>query len=103
LLNSIVFLSSLYFNCYDLLKHIVLPFLVLLLGFLPVRGIKCFGKLGDASYGIYIYSFPIQQTLVWFFKMDASILMIYSILLSIVFGYLSWHLIEKRALRLKKI
>jgi len=103
LLNSIVFLSSLYFNCYDLLKHIVLPFLVLLLGFLPVRGIKGFGKLGDASYGIYIYSFPIQQTLIWFFKVDASILMIYSILLSIVFGYLSWHLIEKRALRLKKI
>ena len=93
---STIFIYSLYFNCYDLVKHIVLPFLILLLGFVPFTGIKDFSKLGDASYGIYIYSFPIQQTLMWFFKMDTYTLMVYSILLSIGFGFLSWHLIEKK-------
>jgi peptidoglycan/LPS O-acetylase OafA/YrhL len=98
-----IFLCSLYYNCYDLLKHIVLPFLLLLLGFIPIIGMKDFAKFGDASYGIYIYSFPIQQTLMWFFKMNTYTLMIYSILLSVAFGFLSWHLIEKRALKINKI
>lgn len=101
-ISGSVFLCSIYFSSYDLLKHIVLPFLVLLLGFTDVTGIKDFGKLGDASYGIYIYSFPIQQTLMCFFKINASVLMIYSIPLSIAFGYLSWHLIEKKVLKFKK-
>lgn len=100
-ISSSVFICSLYFNCYDLIKHIVFPFFILLLGFLPIRGIKNFGKLGDASYGIYIYSFPIQQILMWFFKMNSYNLMLYSILLSVTFGFLSWHLIEKKALKLK--
>jgi peptidoglycan/LPS O-acetylase OafA/YrhL len=103
LVVSIVLLvCSLYFNCYDLVKHILLPFFILLLGFTTISGFRDFGRLGDASYGIYIYSFPIQQTLMWFFKVNTSTLMIYSIPLSIAFGYLSWHYIEKRALELKK-
>lgn len=99
---SCIFICSLYFNYYNLVKHIVLPLLVLLLGLTPVFGIKDFGKFGDASYGIYIYSFPIQQTLMWFFKMNTYILMVSSILLSIGFGFLSWHLIEKKTLKYKK-
>lgn len=75
--------------------------LILSLGFVAIKGIKNFGDLGDASYGVYIYSFPIQQTLVWFYKMNTYILMIYSVVLSIVFGFLSWHLIEKKMLDYK--
>jgi peptidoglycan/LPS O-acetylase OafA/YrhL len=54
------------------------------------------------SYGIYIYSFPIQQTLVFFLRLKTYELMILSVVVSIVFGYLSWHLIEKRALKYKR-
>ncbi|WP_308992651.1 acyltransferase [Mariniflexile litorale] len=97
-----IFLCSPYFNYYDLVNYIVLPFLILLIGFVPFIGLKDFFKLGDASYGIYIYSFPIQQTLMWFFKMNTYTLMLYSIFLSIGFGFLSWHLIEKQALKLKQ-
>ena len=96
-----IFLCSIYFNYYHFLKHIILPFIILLLGFIPLKGIKDFAKLGDASYGIYIYGFPIQQALMWYFKMNTYTLMLYSIFLSIVFGFLSWHIIEKRALKLK--
>lgn len=102
IISSVLLLCALYWNYFDMIKHIVFPFFVLVLGFLPFPGIKDFGKWGDASYGIYIYSFPIQQTLVWFYKMNAVTLLFFSIPLSIAFGFLSWHLIEKKVLILKK-
>ena len=92
---------SIHFNFYSNVKHIVLPMIILMVGFMPLPFFSTFGKIGDMSYGIYIYSFPIQQTLVYFFKWNVYQLMFWSLLLSILFGYLSWHLIEKRALRYK--
>ena len=100
-ISVLIFVISLYFNFYDLVKHIVFPIVVLLIGFIPLHFIRNFGRFGDASYGIYIYGFPIQQTLMYFFEMKTYTLMYTSIVLSIGFGYLSWHLIEKRALKYK--
>lgn len=100
--SVLILVLSLRFNCYDSVKHIVFPLIVLLIGFIPLPFLCTFGRFGDMSYGIYIYSFPIQQTLMYFFKMDTYILLIYSVILSIGFGFLSWHLIEKRALKYKK-
>lgn len=101
-LSVLIVVLSLYFNCYDSVKHLVFPILVILIGFIPLSFLSPFVKLGDMSYGIYIYSFPIQQTLVYFFKINTYTLMFISVFLSIGFGYLSWHLIEKRALKYKK-
>lgn len=100
-LSVLILLLSLYFNFYDSVKHFIFLIVVLLIGFIPLPFIHTFGRFGDMSYGIYIYSFPIQQTLMYFFKMSTYSLLIYSVLLSVVFGFLSWHLIEKRALKYK--
>lgn len=101
-ISVLILMLSLYFNCYDSVKHLVFPIVILLIGFIPLPFIRAFGKFGDMSYGIYIYSFPIQQTLMYFFKLKTYELLIFSVMLSIVFGYLSWHLIEKRALKYKR-
>jgi peptidoglycan/LPS O-acetylase OafA/YrhL len=57
-------------------------------------------RFGDPSYGIYIWSFPIQQVL---FHIGAATtplpMLALSAPLSVGAGYLSWHLIERPALR----
>ena len=92
---------SVYLELYDVTQHLLFTPLVLTLGFLTISWLSEFGKWGDSSYGIYIYSFPIQQLLVYYLKSDSIFLMIYSIPLSVLFGHLSWYLIEKNALKFK--
>lgn len=61
-----------------------------------------FGKYGDFSYGIYLYSFPIQQLLVMSIPGTSPIVhFLLATPLSIVAGFTSWHLVEKRFMRKK--
>lgn len=100
--SMILLLVSIYYHFYSEVKHILLTIIVMSVGFMPLPFFSDFGRIGDMSYGIYIYSFPIQQTLVYFFKLHTYDLMLYSVFISIGFGYLSWDLIEKKALSFKK-
>lgn len=63
-----------------------------------------FGRYGDFSYGIYIYSFPIQQTLVQLSGAAIAPLSLFalSLPLALACAFGSWHLIEKPALGLKQ-
>lgn len=104
ILSFIVLIASVYFNILKYTCYITLPLLVILLGKSSTRYINKVGEtIGDTSYGIYIYSFPIQQTLVYFFKLDTAMLFIFSLPLSLLLGYISWHLIEKKALEYKDL
>jgi peptidoglycan/LPS O-acetylase OafA/YrhL len=62
-----------------------------------------FGKYGDFSYGIYIYAFPVQQTLVQVLGRDQAPehLFVAAWAISLACAALSWHFIEKPALGLK--
>ena len=67
---------------------------------------KIFQKINghDYSYGIYIYAFPIQQTLsLWAVKNHFSWItcVSLSILLTLTFSAFSWHFIESPFLRYK--
>jgi peptidoglycan/LPS O-acetylase OafA/YrhL len=57
-------------------------------------------KIGDWSYGVYVYSSPIQICLLFtpFGRSNFGIYLLISILLSLFFGYLSWNYWEKRFL-----
>lgn len=104
LLLAILLLAiSIYYQFYNATKHILLPIIILLLGYMPLPFFSTFGKIGDMSYGIYIYSFPVQQTLMYYFEFGLYELMLWSLFISIAFGYLSWHLVEKKALKYKQV
>jgi peptidoglycan/LPS O-acetylase OafA/YrhL len=62
-----------------------------------------FSPRGDYSYGIYIYAFPIQQTLVTTISGITSLqLTLSSFAITFAFAFASWHGIEKYALRMKE-
>lgn len=63
-----------------------------------------FGKFGDFSYGIYIYGFLIQQLVIMAFggKISNTLNYIISLPITICIGFISYHLIEKRFMNLKK-
>ena len=60
---------------------------------------------GDYSYGIYLYGFPITQVLVAVIpgmRHNYFVLLLSSILCTGLFAAFSWHVIEKKFLRLRK-
>jgi len=95
---------SLYFADILFLHYLLLPIGVIYIGEHSTKYLKNIGhKLGDLSYGIYIYGFPIQQLLMYNFKLNIFELFISSVTVTIIAAYLSWHLIEKQALKLKQL
>ena len=61
-----------------------------------------FNRLPDISYGLYLYGWPIQKMLLWYFpSLSPWELFGMAAPTAIMFGTASWYLIEKPALRLK--
>lgn len=61
-----------------------------------------FKKYGDVSYGLYIYAFPIQQTLVHYLPLNNPYYLFLTALpLTLICAMLSWHFLEKPALQYK--
>jgi len=95
-------LISVFTQVFDQARFFILPPIVILAGLESIPFInKLVTKLGDVSYGIYIYAFPVQQTLMYYFRFNTMELIASSIIISFMLGYFSWHCIEKHALRLK--
>jgi peptidoglycan/LPS O-acetylase OafA/YrhL len=87
-----------------LLQLFALPLFVI-----SAAQIKCFtkraGKYGDFTYGIYLFSFPIQQMLrsVSFFKENPYKLFFMTLIIVIPMAILSWYLLEKKVKNLKNV
>jgi peptidoglycan/LPS O-acetylase OafA/YrhL len=76
--------------------------LVLHLVYVPGGRIRRFNDWGDYSYGVYIYAFPVQQTLAFLFPaMTLAAMMASSAVVSVAIAIVSWKLIEERALGMK--
>jgi len=59
-------------------------------------------RFGDLSYGLYIYGWPVEQTVLYLRPgTGPSMLFLIAFPIAAALAFLSWHLLEKWALRLK--
>ncbi len=80
----------------------LLAYVVLVVAYHPRLVWPAFNRVGDYSYGVYVYSFPIQQTLVQRIPgIDPVPLFAAGLALTLVVAVLSWHCLERPALGLK--
>lgn len=98
---SLLLVLSFYGGKGKYILFIWVPYVILLSG--CIFKYKFFSKFGDYSYGIYIYSFPIQQLVL---LKDSSIsalgLFFTSMFFTLLVSIISYHFLEKPILNLKR-
>ena len=68
-------------------------------GFAVKGPLLAYNRVGDYSYGLYIYAFPVQQAWVYLFPgMTPSQNMLASLPVAMALAALSWFAVERRAL-----
>ena len=80
---------------------VALPYVILWVGLQRWPIIGAWSRFGDPSYGMYLYAFPIQQTLAHVTNgtIALPVMILATGALSAGAGYLSWMLVERPALR----
>src|SRR5260370_169099 len=78
-------------------------YLALWLALTPRLPVIPAARFGDLSYGIYIYGWPAEEGAVWLLGGQAMWWQIFLVSLpaAAALAFLSWHLVERPALRLK--
>jgi peptidoglycan/LPS O-acetylase OafA/YrhL len=86
---------------FRMLLTITLAYGAFLIGYHPLLRFRAYNRLGDYSYGMYIYAFPIQQLIVWMGVTHIGSHITVAFLAALICAVLSWMLIERPALALK--
>ncbi|WP_232443856.1 acyltransferase family protein [Burkholderia ubonensis] len=88
---------------YDLGLFVTLPYAILTLSLARPAAFGWVRRFGDFSYGVYIYAFPVQQTVALLFHTNRNPLAnaAISVVPTLLLAAASWHFIEKRFLALK--
>ena len=90
-----------FFGNLKIISLFTFPYLIIVFG--SKFKMKLFSRTGDYSYGMYIYAFPVQQTIIHFFKNDLNVATLFfaSFIVTLFLSILSWHLFEKKILQMK--
>lgn len=78
-------------------------YLALWLALTPRLPVIPAARFGDLSYGLYIYGWPVEQTVIWLSGGRAAWWQVFLLALPLAaaLAFLSWHLVERPMLRLK--
>ncbi|KGN80722.1 hypothetical protein HW49_05110 [Porphyromonadaceae bacterium COT-184 OH4590] len=99
----IIFIVALKYELSEYLYYIIVPLLIIFIGLLPLYFIKDISKnIGDLSYGTYLYAFVVQQFIMCLYNLNHIQLMLFTFIITLFLAYISWHIIEKRFIALKK-
>ena len=92
-------LAALNRQAFCIVYLLVLGPITLHLGYLFGGWIRNFNRLGDYSYGVYIYAFPVQQTLAALIPgISVDRMNVYASIVTLTLAVISWHFVEKPAL-----
>ncbi|WP_296184834.1 acyltransferase family protein [Pseudomonas sp. UBA1879] len=84
-----------FFECFVL----AWTYLIFYLGFATHPLVDRYNRLGDYSYGVYIYAFPVQEILAHQFKGIGPVtMMLVAFPIVLAAAVFSWHFIEKPAM-----
>lgn len=98
----IIFLSSSSLIKPYFIMWFLIPYLVLSFGLSTSWLGSKINRIGDYSYGIYIYAFPVQQLyLLAYPDIGFYAYLIMTSLITILFSCISWHFVEKKMLLFK--
>ena len=103
-LYAIALLSSVLVSprVFGVVYLLTIAYAVLYLAYIPSGPVRAYNRVGDYSYGVYIYAFPVQQSVVALIPgVSVFMLFLISACLTLVCAMLSWHCIERRALAFK--
>jgi len=98
---ALILFTSLYIHQANWVLYLCYPILVLSFATMHAPKLDRLQQLGDPSYGLYIYAFPVQQLLVQWHPMQGWQLFMGSLIVLLPLSYASWHWLEQPLLRLK--
>jgi len=85
----------------DIVQFVVFPYAILSFAFDSKPVFKDFSVKNDYSYGLFLFGFVSEQSIIKYLLIDNTIvenrnvLFVISILLALGFAVMSWHLVEK--------
>ena len=82
-------------------QTVALGYTLFWLAYVPRGPLLTYNRLGDYSYGIYIYAFPLQGMVVWLLgPMTPGMNIALALPATLLCAVLSWHLVEAPSLAL---
>jgi peptidoglycan/LPS O-acetylase OafA/YrhL len=102
-LSVMVVVVTLWQGGLTLFGYPAIAYLVIWLAAALPKKLQWIGAKNDYSYGMYLYGFLIQQFTAFFgwYKLGYVLWVAASIVVTAGFAWLSWHVLEKRAMQLK--
>jgi peptidoglycan/LPS O-acetylase OafA/YrhL len=96
--------SFIWVKCVDQVLPIAGSYLLFFIAYHQSLRYADFSSQGDYSYGLYLYGWPVQQVIMYFFGIHLNPFRFFFIAYpaALLLAYFSWHLIEKRFLRIKR-
>lgn len=90
------------FDAFFVVYSLAIGYLLLWAAYVPGGIIRRYNAVGDYSYGVYIYAFPLQQTVAALIPgVTVLQMLLLSSLATLACAILSWRLVEEKALALK--
>lgn len=80
-----------------------ISYILFYIAYIPAGFLRKYNRVGDYSYGIYIYAFPIQQSIVALMVgIQVLPVMLMSAVCTLLCAVLSWHFLEQHVLKMKE-